>query len=64
MTLWLEVTPDQYSLPVKVCDSVHELAEACGVSANTIYSTISHFKAGRHKTCKFEKVVIEDNIGD
>ena len=54
--IWLEVTRDKYELPVKIADSVEELAEMCGTSKNTIMSTISNWKKGRLKTCRFRKV--------
>jgi CYTH domain-containing protein len=58
--IWMEVTRDEYELPVKIADSVEELAEMCGTSTNTIRSTISHWKKGRLKTCVYRKVEIEE----
>ena len=58
--IWMEVTRDEYELPVKIADSVEELAEMCGTSTNTIRSTISHRKKGRLKTCVYRKVEIEE----
>lgn len=59
MKLYMEVTLDEYELPVVVADSVKELAEICHVSANTISSCISHEKSMGKRT-KYKKVVIED----
>ena len=59
--IWMEVTRDEYELPVRIADSVEELAEMCGTSTNTIRSNISHWKKGRLKTCRFRKVEIEED---
>ena len=60
MTLWMEVEPNELGLPVRVCDTVAELAEKTGVRVNSIYSVISHGKSGRLKHPKFVKVEVED----
>lgn len=56
--IYMEVTPDKYELPVKIADSAVELAKLCGVSANNIYSSISHAKHRRQKRSRFVKVEI------
>ena len=60
MTLWMEVTQDEYELPVAVADSRKELAEMRHVSANTISSTICHGKRGDYRQSKYVKVKVED----
>lgn len=60
MKLYMEVTMDDYELPIIVADSVRELAEICHVSPKTISSCISHEKAGGKRT-RYKKVVVEDN---
>ena len=45
--IWMEVTRDEYELPVRIADSVEELAEMCGTSTNTIRSNISHCEEGK-----------------
>lgn len=55
---WLLVTTDEYELPLMVCDTVRELAERCNTTEGTIYSTISHFEAGRKPRSKFKRVEI------
>ena len=59
--IWMEVTRDEFELPIRIADSVEELAEMCGKSVNCIRSDISHWKAGRLKTCRFRKVEIEED---
>lgn len=61
MTIWMEVSKDKYQLPVCLADSVGELAIKCGCSQNSIMSAMSHYKAGRAKSCRFVKVEIEEN---
>lgn len=67
MNIWMEVTPDEYELPIKVANSGGELARMCGVSSDTVYSSISHYNNRKRKTCKiwkrrrkFVKVVVDD----
>lgn len=60
MTLYIKVSRDKYELPEAVAENAHELARMCGVSANTIYSQISHSaKIGRW--CSYRKIVVEDD---
>lgn len=67
-TIWMEVTPDKYELPLKVADSGGELARMCGLSPDTIYSSISHYKNRKRKTQqlrerkrKFVKVEVDED---
>lgn len=46
MILYMEVTQDEYELPVAVAYTVAELARLRGAKESTIYSCISHEKAG------------------
>lgn len=54
--LWLEVTQDEYELPLRVADTARALAQMCGTSVNNVVSTASHYKAGRHQNTKFRSV--------
>lgn len=56
MTLWLQVTTDQYELPLVVADSRQELARLCGVKPKTISEKISR----RKEKCSYVKVEIEE----
>lgn len=56
----MEVTQDEYELPVTVAYTVAELARLRGAKESTIYSCISHEKAGRIKS-KYKKVEVEDD---
>lgn len=58
--LYMEVTPDKYELPVRVADSVGELAEMCGCGKRTIQSAITHYNAG-YCNSKYRRVVIDDD---
>lgn len=60
MIIWMEVTKDEYELPIFIADNLDELAKKSGTSSNCISSTISHFNKGTLKKSKFKKVVIDD----
>ena len=59
MTLWLCITLDQYELPTAVADTSYELARLCGVSKNTIISSVSHSKKYGYRS-RYIKVEVED----
>lgn len=59
MKIYLEVTPDKYELPVRMADTAAALARMVGCSVNNVYSGISHYEHGRHKS-RFRKVEIEE----
>lgn len=61
MTIYIEVTRDKYELPVRVADTVPELARMTGCSENNIYSTICHYKHRAQKSARFYKVEVEDD---
>ena len=63
MTLWLKVAKDKYEFPEVIADSIEELAKICGVSVNTIRSSMSHHKHNRrqYKRCKYKRVDIEED---
>ena len=56
--LWLQVSNDEYELPINIADTCEELAEMCGVRENAIYSAISHAKEKNYR-CKYVKVKVE-----
>lgn len=52
-------------LPLIVCDTQQELAEAAGVDVNTVRSSISRLMTGERQTSEFIYVdipIYEDNI--
>lgn len=44
MIIWMEVTKDEYELPIAVADTAQELAKMCGTTANNVMSSASHHK--------------------
>ena len=58
--VYMEVTQDEYELPVAIADSAGQLAEMRGTTKATIFSLISHEKAGVCKS-KFKRIEIEDD---
>lgn len=59
MTLWMEVTQDEYELPVAVADSRRELAELRHTTIAAISCAIYQAKS-RKKRSRYVKVKIED----
>lgn len=55
MKIWMEVTTDKYELPLKVADTGGELARMCGLSPDTIYSSISHYNNRTRKLKRFRQ---------
>lgn len=60
MTVWMEVSKDEYELPVAIADSVRELAAYRGISPSTIRASISAYKHGRMKHLKYHCIEIDD----
>lgn len=58
--LYLEVTPDRYSLPLAVAESAEELAEICGMTKENIFSRISEGKKLEYPTY----ITVEVEEGD
>lgn len=56
----MEVTQDEYELPVTVAYTIDELARLRNTKVATIRSCISNEKAGRRKS-KYKKVEIIDD---
>ena len=59
MTVWMQVTMDEFELPIYVADSVKELAKMAGTRTDLIHSAIWHAKQ-RNGRCKYVKVNIDD----
>lgn len=59
MTIYMEITQDKYSLPVRVCDSVSELARLTGLTPNNISSQISKGKQGKYQFPRFISVFVK-----
>lgn len=60
MYLYIAVTKDEYEFPIAVAETVPELAKMMGVTANSIYSNLSHTKHGRVNNSGYRKVCVED----
>lgn len=56
--VWLNVTMDEYELPVAVADTAAQLAQILGTTEMTILSSISHAKHDGRKT-PYRKVRVE-----
>ncbi len=60
MILYLEVTSDEYELPIAVAESPKELARMTGTTSNIIRSAICHLKQPGRKRSKYVKLEVED----
>lgn len=60
MKLYMEITTDEYELPLIVADSVKELALKCDRTPNTIHKYFNHVKNGKIKRPRFIKVEVSD----
>ena len=60
MIVYMEVTEDEYELPVAVAGSSEELARIVGTTGNAIKSAISHVESGRRKKSRYVRVYVED----
>ena len=58
-TVYMKVTDDEYELPVAISDDAFGLAEKVGVTANCIYSCISHAKQKGRKS-QYVRVELEE----
>ena len=60
MIIWIEVTKDEYELPIAVADSAGELANLCGTTKNAV--TSSAYRKGRKgRKGRFRRVDIQEN---
>jgi hypothetical protein len=59
-SLYMKVTLDEYELPLAVADTATELAKMLDIKVNTIYTTMSHYKAGFIKKSPFVKVEFDE----
>lgn len=58
--LYMKVTADALELPLTVADSVKELSELTGTTANTISSIISKGEKGLYIHPSYKRVYIDD----
>ncbi len=57
-TIWMKVTSDELELPVAVADTAEQLAQMCGTTVGSIYSSVSKAKHGR-ETTSYRKVRVK-----
>lgn len=58
--VYMQVTPDEYELPMAVANSPRELSQITGFTVNQILSRISLNKSGKVKKRQFIKVEVSD----
>lgn len=58
--LYMMVTTDEYELPIAVAETLCELADMVGVKVSTIYSSMSHYKAGSINKTPYVKVSLDE----
>lgn len=58
--LYLEITKDEYALPLAVAESPRELSRMVGTSKQYINSVINKHKTGESKRPRFIEVEVPD----
>lgn len=62
--LWMEVSKDEYELPLAVADSALELAKVLGLKdENSVISSVSRAKRGGY-WCKYKTCSLSERVGD
>lgn len=61
MTVWMEVSQDEFELPVAVAGTARELAKLRNTTPMNIITSISKHRRGVIKRCKYVKVTVDDN---
>ena len=56
--LWMQVTPDEYELPIVVEETLKELSKKIGLSAKTIEHAVNENRICKHSGIKVVKVEI------
>lgn len=59
MTVYMLVSPDQYELPLMVCDTASELERRCGLPHSAVCSCIRKAQLRGYR-CKYVKVQIPE----
>lgn len=60
MTIWMEVTQDEYELPVLIALTASELARKAGTTRTNVSSSACRHKRGKHKRTRFLKVEVDN----
>lgn len=62
MYVWMEISQDEYELPLAIAENAQELAKKCGASLSTVKSSASRAKHGKqdHGFCRFLQVELEE----
>ena len=59
--IYMEVTKDEFELPLAVADSVYELARICGVTPSTVMHSVSTTSKRQIKNSKYKRVLVSDS---
>lgn len=58
--VYMQVTTDKYELPLAIADTAQELAEICGTTSGSIYTSCSRRARGIYKKSRFVSVEIDE----
>lgn len=64
MTVWVKLSDPVYQFPEIIADSPRELAEKCGVSKTTIYSSWCRYVKGEAAFSRYMKIEINEGEED
>lgn len=59
--IYMAVTADKYELPLCVEEDVKSLAKKCETTRNSILSSISHKRGGKHSNIKYIRIEVEED---
>lgn len=62
--VWMEVTQDEYRLPVVIADTSRELAKICGDTNENVRTTAYKTNKGLYKNSKSRYIVVVLNEED
>lgn len=60
MKVYMEITKDEYQLPVAVADTVKDLAKKIGTRANSISSALCKQRKGVHIKSRYIEVELDE----
>ena len=59
--VWMQITHDEFELPVAVANTAQELADIVGTTKNNVQSATAHVRRGRNKWSRFIRVQVDDD---
>lgn len=61
--VYMQVSKDEYQLPLAIADSAVELARICGTNPNCIHSSICHAEKKKNHRISYIRVKVDEQEG-